>query len=56
MRDRGSWRETRRETGEGTRGRGLGIIEGLMEDVEVTRSETGTTVRMRRTLTPSEDG
>ena len=56
VRDRGSWRETRRETGEGTRGRGLGIIEGLMEDVEVTRSETGTTVRMRRTLTPSEDG
>jgi PAS domain S-box-containing protein len=54
VRDRGSWREPRSARSEGTRGRGLGIIEGLMDDVEVTRSEAGTTVRMRRTLGPSE--
>jgi PAS domain S-box-containing protein len=54
VRDRGNWRQERAADGEGTRGRGLGIIEGLMDDVEVTRSETGTTVRMRRALGPHE--
>jgi PAS domain S-box-containing protein len=51
VRDSGSWREQgggREE--EGTRGRGLGIIEGLMDDVQVSRSESGTTVTMRRKL------
>jgi PAS domain S-box-containing protein len=48
--DHGHWREARTAVGEGTRGRGLGIIEGLMDDVEVTRSDAGTTVRMRREL------
>jgi anti-sigma regulatory factor (Ser/Thr protein kinase) len=48
--DSGSWRQPRSSKQEGTRGRGMGIIEGLMDDVEVTRSEAGTTVRMRRAL------
>jgi PAS domain S-box-containing protein len=47
--DSGRWRE-QRPAADGTRGRGLGIIEGLMDEVEVTRSELGTTVRMRRAL------
>jgi len=54
VRDRGSWRKERAEAGEGTRGRGLGIIEGLMDNVEVTRSQAGTTVRMRRKLESAE--
>ncbi len=46
VRDRGSWRERR-----GThRGRGLKIIEGLMDDVEVTTERDGTVIRMRRRL------
>jgi anti-sigma regulatory factor (Ser/Thr protein kinase) len=53
VRDHGRWRE-QRTAAEGTRGRGLGIIEGLMDNVEVTRSDAGTTVRMRRRLEPSE--
>jgi PAS domain S-box-containing protein len=48
--DSGRWREQRPALADGTRGRGLGIIEGLMDEVEVTRSELGTTVRMRRAL------
>jgi PAS domain S-box-containing protein len=47
VRDSGRWRERRDEH----RGRGLSIIEGLMEHVEVVREEHGTTVRMRRRLT-----
>jgi PAS domain S-box-containing protein len=46
VRDRGSWRERR-----GThRGRGLKIIEGLMDDVEVSTEPDGTVIRMRRRL------
>jgi len=46
VRDRGNWRERR-----GThRGRGLKIIEGLMDDVEVSAEDDGTVVRMRRRL------
>jgi PAS domain S-box-containing protein len=46
VRDRGSWRERR-----GThRGRGLKIIEGLMDDVEVKAEPDGTVIRMRRRL------
>jgi PAS domain S-box-containing protein len=44
--DSGSWREQRDEQ----RGRGLQIIEGLMDDVEVARAPTGTVVTMRRHL------
>jgi len=46
VRDRGSWRERR-----GThRGRGLQIIQGLMDDVEVSTESDGTVIRMRRRL------
>jgi PAS domain S-box-containing protein len=46
VRDRGTWRERR-----GThRGRGLKIIEGLMDDVEVTAEPDGTVIKMRRRL------
>jgi PAS domain S-box-containing protein len=46
VRDSGRWREPRGEN----RGRGLRIIEGLMERVEVERGAHGTAVRMRRRL------
>lgn len=44
--DQGSWRERR----DNDRGRGLAIIEALMQDVEVSAEPTGTTVRMSRAL------
>jgi PAS domain S-box-containing protein len=46
VRDNGSWRERRSEH----RGRGLAIIKGLMDDVEVGTENGGTVVRMRRRL------
>ena len=46
VRDDGSWREPRGAE----RGRGLKIIDGLMDEVEVLPEEGGTVVRMRRTL------
>jgi PAS domain S-box-containing protein len=46
VRDRGSWREKRGEH----RGRGLGIIEQLMDDVDVAADDAGTVVTMRRRL------
>ena len=46
VRDQGSWRERR-----GTeRGRGLSIIEGMMDEVEVTPGPRGTSIRMQRRL------
>jgi len=52
VRDSGRWRARPGRGGpEGAaRGRGLSIIEGLMDQVEVVREEHGTTVRMRRRL------
>jgi PAS domain S-box-containing protein len=44
VRDSGSWREKRDEH----RGRGLSIIEDLMDEVAVERDDAGTLVRMRR--------
>jgi PAS domain S-box-containing protein len=44
VRDTGSWRDKRGEH----RGRGLSIIEDLMDDVAVERADGGTLVRMRR--------
>jgi PAS domain S-box-containing protein len=44
--DRGHWRERRGAH----RGRGLTIIEGLMDQVEVSAEQGGTVVRMRRRL------
>jgi PAS domain S-box-containing protein len=46
VRDTGNWRDKRGEH----RGRGLGIIEDLMDDVAVERANGGTLVRMRRRL------
>jgi PAS domain S-box-containing protein len=46
VRDSGRWRERRGES----RGRGLKIIEGLMDDVQVSTEGEGTVVRMRRRL------
>lgn len=46
VRDTGRWREPR-----GThRGRGMTLMEGLMDSVEVGKGETGTVVRMSRRL------
>ena len=46
VRDFGAWRESRGED----RGRGLEIIEAMMDDVEVTRTPRGTTVTMGQKL------
>jgi PAS domain S-box-containing protein len=46
VRDSGSWREKRGEH----RGRGLSIIEELMDEVDVAAEENGTVVTMRRRL------
>ena len=45
--DRGQWRDAR---GGEQRGRGLPIMQSLMETVDVERSEQGTIVRLSRTL------
>jgi anti-sigma regulatory factor (Ser/Thr protein kinase) len=44
--DRGRWREARGAN----RGRGLPLMEGLMESVDVTQAAGGTSVVLRRTL------
>jgi anti-sigma regulatory factor (Ser/Thr protein kinase) len=46
VQDWGRWRAPRGAH----RGRGLGLMRGLMDEVAVTPGETGTVVRMRRTL------
>jgi PAS domain S-box-containing protein len=46
VRDRGRWRDPRGES----RGRGLRIIEGLMDEVDLAIEQGGTVVRMRRRL------
>ena len=46
VRDFGAWRPPRT----GSRGRGLGLIESLMDEVEIDRADSGTMVRMRRSL------
>jgi PAS domain S-box-containing protein len=46
VRDDGTWRERRGDQ----RGRGLKIIRGLMDDVEVSTEDRGTVVTMRRRL------
>jgi anti-sigma regulatory factor (Ser/Thr protein kinase) len=56
VRDSGSWRQpggNQQPNAPGARGRGLRIIEGLMDDVEVSTAQgAGTVVRMRRRLMP----
>ena len=51
VRDSGRWRERRSDD----RGRGLAIIEALMDDVQVTAAPTGTSVRMRRRMGQRSD-
>lgn len=46
VRDRGQWRSARGRD----RGRGLQLVEGLMDQVAVVRSDSGTEVRMSRKL------
>jgi anti-sigma regulatory factor (Ser/Thr protein kinase) len=46
--DHGCWKEPRRR---GERGLGLRLIQGLMTDVRIERSGTGTTVTMERAVT-----
>jgi len=46
VRDWGQWREPRGKH----RGRGLILMKGLMDTVQVAHSEDGTTVQMRRRL------
>lgn len=48
VRDRGRWREHRPPS---EQGRGLELIEALMDDVHVAPGPDGTTVRLRRRLT-----
>ncbi len=48
VRDRGRWRDPRGKS----RGRGLRIIEGLMDEVDLATEQGGTVVRMRRRLSP----
>jgi PAS domain S-box-containing protein len=51
VRDRGEWREPRGRN----RGRGLEIVKGLMDEVELDSDRSGTRVRMGRRL-EGEDG
>ena len=48
VRDRGHWREGRPPSDQG---RGLELIEALMDDVQLEAAPDGTTVRLRRHLT-----
>jgi serine phosphatase RsbU (regulator of sigma subunit)/anti-sigma regulatory factor (Ser/Thr protein kinase) len=54
VRDFGSWRAPR----SGSQGRGIGLIEQLMDEVEIDRGPAGTIVRMRRVMgqQPAEAG
>jgi PAS domain S-box-containing protein len=47
VRDRGHWREERPPSDQG---RGLALIEALMDDVQLESTPEGTTVRLRRRL------
>ena len=48
MADEGTWREQRASD----RGRGLDLIRALMDSIEVQPGEDGTTVEMRKRLSP----
>ena len=50
IRDQGTWRTADPAPG---RGRGLGIVRGLVDGLEISRSETGTTACFRHRLTRS---
>jgi anti-sigma regulatory factor (Ser/Thr protein kinase) len=48
VRDTGKWREPRGES----RGRGLTIIEGATDELDIERTERGTSLVMRRRMAP----
>jgi PAS domain S-box-containing protein len=50
VRDSGSWRPPRQTE----RGRGLGVIDAVMDSVEITRGDDGTEVRLIRELSAAE--
>jgi serine phosphatase RsbU (regulator of sigma subunit)/anti-sigma regulatory factor (Ser/Thr protein kinase)/anti-anti-sigma regulatory factor len=50
VRDRGTWRSAEPAAG---RGRGLGIVRGLVDGLEISRHPTGTTACFRHRLTRS---
>ena len=50
IRDYGSWRSPRGQN----RGRGLKLMQTLMDEVNVQREPTGTTVELRRSVKPTE--
>jgi signal transduction histidine kinase/CheY-like chemotaxis protein/anti-sigma regulatory factor (Ser/Thr protein kinase) len=52
VRDRGSWREQRGED----RGRGMMLMDALLDEVEVRALPEGTTVVLRKRLAGEEDG
>ena len=52
VQDEGAWRERRGQH----RGRGLKIMDGLMDEVDVAQRDGGTVVTMRRRLTAHERG
>ena len=52
VRDFGSWRSPRA----GSQGRGLGLIEDLMDSVEIERGPTGTQLQMSRRLKRDRQG
>jgi anti-sigma regulatory factor (Ser/Thr protein kinase) len=51
VRDYGAWREPRGQN----RGRGLKLMQTLMDEVNVRREPTGTTVELRRAVKDSAD-
>jgi anti-sigma regulatory factor (Ser/Thr protein kinase) len=52
VRDFGTWRPPRA----GSRGRGLALIEELVDELRIERGESGTLVIMRRSLAGSRAG
>jgi anti-sigma regulatory factor (Ser/Thr protein kinase) len=52
VRDAGRWSEVRARG----RGRGLKLMEALMDSVQLSFSSEGTIVVLRRTLTAADDG
>ncbi len=51
VRDHGSWRPPRGQH----RGRGLKLMETLMDDVKIRREDTGTSVELRRAIKVGDD-
>jgi anti-sigma regulatory factor (Ser/Thr protein kinase) len=52
VRDHGHWRPPRGKN----RGRGLKLMETLMDGVDIRREDSGTTIELRRVLAPAGAG